>query len=124
MFRTTMIRSSAATARVALRPAAAARRTPITAAAAPSSRAALLPKIQSFAAVRMYSAGGSLSKEAVEGRIISLLQGFDKVSHTYSIPVLYTPVSFLASRSLAAFPHECSKLASALLGYQEYVPEF
>ncbi|KAK0382674.1 hypothetical protein NLU13_6685 [Sarocladium strictum] len=75
MFRTAVLRTSAAASRVALRPAA--RRTLITAAA---PRAAVLPKIQSLVAVRMYSAGGALSKEQVEGRILSLLQGFDKVN--------------------------------------------
>ena len=30
-------------------------------------------------AVRWYSAGGALNKEEVEGRIMNLLQGFDKV---------------------------------------------
>lgn len=40
----------------------------------------MVPRIQAIKAVRMYSAGGALNKEEVEGRIISLLAGFDKVS--------------------------------------------
>lgn len=35
--------------------------------------------------VRMYSAGGGLNKEEVEGRIMSLLQGFDKVNDAANI---------------------------------------
>jgi NADH dehydrogenase (ubiquinone) 1 alpha/beta subcomplex 1 len=76
MFRTAILRTSTAVSRVAARPAA---RSTLVTAAAP--RAAILPKIQSLVAIRMYSAGGALSKEQVEGRIMSLLQGFDKVSY-------------------------------------------
>jgi hypothetical protein len=50
-------------------------------AVAPRAAAVAVPKIQSFQAVRFYSAGGALNKDEVEGRIISLLQGFDKVSY-------------------------------------------
>merc|ERR1739848_781005 len=46
-----------------------------------------------FQAVRMYSAGGALEKEAVEGRIMSLLQGFDKVNDTKNI----TPAAHFAN---------------------------
>ncbi|KAH8175166.1 phosphopantetheine attachment site domain-containing protein [Sarocladium implicatum] len=81
MFRTAVLRTSAAASRVALRPAA--RRTLITSVAAP--RTAAVPKIQSLVAVRMYSAGGALSKDQVEGRIMSLLQGFDKVNDAQNI---------------------------------------
>ncbi|KAK7423819.1 mitochondrial acyl carrier protein [Neonectria magnoliae] len=81
MFRSAVLRSASAAARAALRPAVA-QRTVFAAAAAPR---AVLPKIQSFQAVRMYSAGGALNKEEVEGRIISLLQGFDKVNDITSI---------------------------------------
>ncbi|KPM37252.1 hypothetical protein AK830_g9332 [Neonectria ditissima] len=80
MFRSAVLRSASAAARAALRPAAVAQRTAF--AAAPR---AVLPKIQSFQAVRMYSAGGSLNKEEVEGRIMSLLQGFDKVNDVTNI---------------------------------------
>ncbi|TQS33771.1 hypothetical protein Golomagni_05872 [Golovinomyces magnicellulatus] len=70
MFRTAILRSAA---RAAVRPAV--RRTTI---AAP--RIAMPVRIQAIVPVRMYSAGGSLKKDEVEGRIMSLLQGFDKVS--------------------------------------------
>lgn len=68
MFRTALLR----TARVAARPLAAA---PLSARIA-LPRAAAVPKMLG---VRMYSAAGGLKKEEVEGRIMSLLQGFDKV---------------------------------------------
>jgi hypothetical protein len=48
-------------------------------AVAPRVATAAVPKIQSFQAVRFYSAGGALNREEVEGRIMSLLKGFDKV---------------------------------------------
>lgn len=81
MFRTAVLRTASA-ARAAIRPAAslAVRRAIAPRAAAVS----VMPKIQSFQSVRMYSAGGALNKEEVEGRIISLLQGFDKVSSKLS----------------------------------------
>lgn len=53
-------------------------RTLVSAAAKPSFRVAVAPKMGM--AVRFYSAGGALDKTQVEGRIMSLLQGFDKVS--------------------------------------------
>ncbi|CAM1503598.1 Fc.00g011890.m01.CDS01 [Cosmosporella sp. VM-42] len=76
MFRTAILRSASA-ARAALRPATmiAARRTVV----APRV-ASMVPRVQSVMAVRMYSAGGALNKEEVEGRIMSLLQGFDKLT--------------------------------------------
>lgn len=75
MFRTAVLRAT----RAAARPAA--RRALLTSApAAPRVGAVFVPKIQSIAVVRMYSAGGALAKDQVEGRIMSLLQGFDKVS--------------------------------------------
>lgn len=80
MFRSAVLRSASA-ARAAIRPAVAAQRTVF--AAAP--RASVMPKIQSFQAVRMYSAGGALNKDEVEGRIVSLLQGFDKVNDIANI---------------------------------------
>lgn len=78
MFRTAMLRSAASAVRAAARPAAAVQRTSLLAAVAP--RVVVVPRVQSLGAVRMYSAAGSLGKEQVEGRIMSLLQGFDKVS--------------------------------------------
>ena len=64
MFRTALLRTAARVAplRVA-RPAPRAPR--------------FMPRMLGL---RMYSAGGSLQKNEVEGRIMSLLQGFDKVS--------------------------------------------
>ncbi|KAH7122952.1 acyl carrier protein-like protein [Dactylonectria macrodidyma] len=81
MFRSAVLRSAASAARAAVRPAAAQR----TAFAVAAPRASILPKIQSLQAVRMYSAGGALSKDEVEGRIVSLLQGFDKVNDISNI---------------------------------------
>lgn len=46
--------------------------------------------------MRMYSAGGGLHKEEVEGRIMSLLQGFDKVGLN-QLALLFAVV--LSSRS-------------------------
>ncbi|KAI8720078.1 Acyl carrier protein [Fusarium sp. LHS14.1] len=80
MFRTAVLRS---VARVAARPAAVTR---FAVAAAPrAATAVVVPKIQSFQGVRFYSAGGALNKEEVEGRIMSLLQGFDKVNDVSNI---------------------------------------
>jgi NADH dehydrogenase (ubiquinone) 1 alpha/beta subcomplex 1, acyl-carrier protein len=78
MFRNALLRS--ARAAVVARPAISSSRTLITAAAKPIRVAAMAPRIQSVQAVRMYSAGGALNQQEVEGRIMSLLQGFDKVS--------------------------------------------
>jgi NADH dehydrogenase (ubiquinone) 1 alpha/beta subcomplex 1 len=52
--------------------------------AAPRAVAAPV-RVQSLMGMRMYSAGGSLNKEEVEGRILSLLQGFDKVGASCSL---------------------------------------
>lgn len=76
MFRTAVLRTSASAVRAVARPVAI-RRTAAAAFAAPRAAAPL--RVQSFMGVRMYSAGGGLNKEEVEGRIMSLLQGFDKV---------------------------------------------
>ncbi|CAH0026079.1 unnamed protein product [Clonostachys rhizophaga] len=80
MFRTALLRSAPRAASAA-RPA---RRT-LANIARPIRSVAMAPRVQSFQAVRMYSAGGSLNKEEVEGRIFSLLQGFDKVNDTANI---------------------------------------
>ena len=79
MFRTAILRSAV---RATTRPATSniVRRTTM---AAP--RVAMPVRVQAIVPVRMYSAGGSLKKEEVEGRIISLLQGFDKVSWHWMI---------------------------------------
>lgn len=79
MFRTALIRSAATASRVAARP--------MIARAAPIARAAVVaapaPKWAALKAVRMYSAAAGLKKEEVEGRIISILNGFDKVSSSF-----------------------------------------
>ncbi|KYK62138.1 acyl carrier protein [Drechmeria coniospora] len=76
MFRTAILRSAV---RAASRPAVPARSMLV---AAPR---VAVPRVQSLIAVRMYGASSGLGKEQVEGRIISLLQGFDKVKDTSSI---------------------------------------
>ncbi|KAH9890766.1 acyl carrier protein [Xylariomycetidae sp. FL2044] len=85
MFRTAVLRTAAtasrvAAARPAVRRAAAAAlvpaRTPTAASFVPASR---------LAAVRMYSAAAGLKKEEVEGRIVGLLSGFDKVNDPSNI---------------------------------------
>ncbi|KAL7945016.1 acyl carrier protein [Trichoderma barbatum] len=81
MFRTAILRTSASAVRVVARPVAI-RRTALI--AAPRAVAAPV-RVQSLMGVRMYSAGGGLHKEEVEGRIMSLLQGFDKVNDATNI---------------------------------------
>ncbi|KAM0355162.1 hypothetical protein ACHAPU_001025 [Fusarium lateritium] len=75
MFRSAVLRSVRVAARPAMR----------SFAVAPRAAVAAVPKIQSFQAVRFYSAGGALNKEEVEGRIVSLLKGFDKVNDVSNI---------------------------------------
>ncbi|EHK40173.1 uncharacterized protein TrAtP1_006230 [Trichoderma atroviride] len=82
MFRTAILRTSASAVRAAVARPAAIRTTALM--AAPRAVAAPV-RVQSLMGVRMYSAGGSLNKEEVEGRILSLLQGFDKVNDTANI---------------------------------------
>lgn len=77
MFRTALIRTAAQASRVA-RPAVF--RVPAARGVAPAT--AVSPSVAPrWAAVRMYSAAASGDKKSeVEGRILSILQGFDKVS--------------------------------------------
>ncbi|QPG95409.1 Acyl carrier protein, mitochondrial [Epichloe festucae Fl1] len=78
MFRTAFLRSAA---RAASRPA-------VRSFVAPRARtraAPMLPKLHKVLGTRMYSAASSLKKEEVEGRIMSLLQGFDKVNDVSNI---------------------------------------
>ncbi len=94
MFRTALIRTAAQASRVAATAAArpAVLRTVI--APATAARAAIAPAAPRWATlqtVRMYSAGGSLNKEEVEGRIIGILQGFDKVSRPVGEGGYYLP---------------------------------
>ncbi|KAF7339392.1 Acyl carrier protein [Mycena sanguinolenta] len=59
-----------------------ARALPRQALAAPCRQAALaLPRRQAQIPFRAYSAGGGLSTEAVQSRILDLLKGFEKVDH-------------------------------------------
>lgn len=81
MFRTAILRTSASAVRAAVARPAAIRRTALM--AAPRAVAAPV-RVQSLMGLRMYSAGGSLNKEEVEGRILSLLQGFDKVGRCFA----------------------------------------
>ncbi|KAK0714123.1 acyl carrier protein-like protein [Lasiosphaeria miniovina] len=77
MFRTALLRSSAAMA-VATRPVSA--RTLATAAAPALRIQSFAPKkLAAWQAVRCYSAAGGLDKNTVYERIKVLLQGFDKV---------------------------------------------
>lgn len=64
---------------------------PRIAVAAPIIRAPIRAAVQfkpafTVSAVRCYSAGGSLTKPEVEGRILDLLKGFDKVGHDAFLP--------------------------------------
>lgn len=88
MFRTSLVRTAATVAArrtaartFASRPAAAASTAlRVHAVAATTRTAGLVAGGGRVGGVRMYSAAGGLSKEDVEGRIVSLLAGFDKVS--------------------------------------------
>lgn len=84
MFRTNILRQAV---RAAARPVAV---TPRLALRAAAPRVAAAPVFRAVS-VRMYGASAGLKKEEVEGRIMSLLQGFDKVR----FPALATQVFFL-----------------------------
>ncbi|KAI1371614.1 acyl carrier protein [Hypoxylon crocopeplum] len=79
MFRTALIRAAVSVSRVAARPVARRAVMPARAVFAPA------PRLATVQTVRMYSAGGSLQKEEVEGRIMSILQSFDKVNDPSNI---------------------------------------
>ncbi|KAI3319834.1 acyl carrier protein-like protein [Xylariaceae sp. AK1471] len=82
MFRTAILRSAVTASRVVARPVAVRSAFVIPRAAAafaPASRLAAIP------AVRMYSAASGLKKEEVEGRIMGILNGFDKVNDPSNI---------------------------------------
>ncbi|KAI1747615.1 acyl carrier protein-like protein [Xylaria castorea] len=76
MFRTAVLRSAIAASRVVARPVAtrSAFAFPRAAAVASVSRIVAIP------AVRMYSAAGGLKREEIEGRIMGILNSFDKVN--------------------------------------------
>lgn len=96
MFRTALVRTVAArraAAAVVVSPAAA--RTFVSrpvlrvnnANKVSSSSSAVAAAAWKVGSVRAYSAAGGLSKEDVEGRIVGLLAGFDKVSPLFfSLP--------------------------------------
>ncbi|KAI1367600.1 acyl carrier protein-like protein [Xylaria arbuscula] len=79
MLRTAIFRSAAAASRVA-RPVAAR-----PAFAMPRATAMQTSRIAAVPAVRMYSAASGLKKEEVEGRIMGILSGFDKVNDPSNI---------------------------------------
>ncbi|KAI1331502.1 acyl carrier protein [Xylariaceae sp. FL0255] len=83
MFRTAILRSAATASRVAARSPIVAARFAIPRATAAAF--APVPKMAAIPAVRMYSAGSGLKKEEVEGRIMGILQGFDKVNDPTNI---------------------------------------
>ncbi|KAI0098464.1 acyl carrier protein [Daldinia grandis] len=75
MFRAALIRTAATASRAAVaRPIARRAVVPARAVFAPA------PRLAAFQTVRMYSAGSGLKKEEVEGRILNILQNFDKVN--------------------------------------------
>ncbi|KAH8201696.1 hypothetical protein TruAng_004134 [Truncatella angustata] len=83
MFRTALVRTAASASRIAARPvASASARAPILRVALPATS-----RIAAFKTVRMYSAASGLKKDEVEGRIMGILQSFDKVNDTSNIPI-------------------------------------
>ncbi|ROW00175.1 hypothetical protein VSDG_03630 [Cytospora chrysosperma] len=79
MFRTAVLRSAAS---VAARRSATRSFSSVVSRPALVSKSAVAPfvsRVASWNAVRGYASGSGLSKEDVEGRIMSLLAGFDKV---------------------------------------------
>lgn len=71
MFRTAVLRTAAQVSRAAAPASFAVSR----AAAVPS----FAPRAVAWGAIRTYAAAAGLKKEEVEGRIMALLKGFDKV---------------------------------------------
>ncbi|KAI1430729.1 acyl carrier protein [Xylaria sp. CBS 124048] len=85
MFRTAILRSAVAASRIAARPVATRSVLAIPRAAASAVSRAPVPRLVAAQAVRMYSAGGSLSRQEVEDRIMGLLKNFDKVNDPSNI---------------------------------------
>lgn len=80
-----MFRTALRTAKVVARPAVLpARRFASSVAMRPAVSRAV--PARAVVGARWYSAGGGLQKEEVEGRVMSLLQGFDKVSFFSVVP--------------------------------------
>jgi NADH dehydrogenase (ubiquinone) 1 alpha/beta subcomplex 1, acyl-carrier protein len=82
MFRTALLRTSSRVA-VAARPVALRSYSRVAATSVRPAQtgriASLVSRTSSGIAVRSYSAAAGLKKEEVEGRIVGILQGFDKV---------------------------------------------
>ncbi|CAK7232341.1 mitochondrial acyl carrier protein [Sporothrix bragantina] len=86
MFRSSVARAAATVApRAAAAVGRAAFQRSALVSAQPALRLATPFKAVAVAPVRFYSAAAGLNKEEVEGRIISLLQGFDKVNDASNI---------------------------------------
>ncbi|EFX04770.1 acyl carrier protein [Grosmannia clavigera kw1407] len=86
MFRSTIARAAASVTRAIA--AAPVQTATVARFALAGRRIAVVPTARpavAAMAVRWYSAGGGLEKEEVEGRIISLLKGFDKVNDASNI---------------------------------------
>ncbi|KAI1258769.1 acyl carrier protein-like protein [Xylariaceae sp. FL1019] len=81
MYRTAILRSAAMASRMAARPVVR------SAFVAPRAAAAFTPvtRIAAIPAIRMYSAASGLKQEEVEGRIMGILNGFDKVNDPSNI---------------------------------------
>ena len=82
MFRNTLVRSAIVASRITARPAA---RAVISRNAAAAAVARPAMRISSLLTVRSYSAAAGLKKEEVEGRIMGILQGFDKVNDASNV---------------------------------------
>ena len=103
MFRSAIARSAPALVRRAVVsvPRPATRLLSVAAAAATAPRHAMrrvAPQVAAVQGMRYYSAGGALVKTEVEGRIMSLLAGFDKVGgfvFVSSPSSMQTPVFFV-----------------------------
>lgn len=94
MFRTAVLRSAAS---VAARRSATRSFSSVVSRPALVSKSAVAPfvsRVASWNAVRGYASGSGLSKEDVEGRIMSLLAGFDKVRSLCWVvsSLLFSPV--------------------------------
>ncbi|KAI1458620.1 acyl carrier protein [Annulohypoxylon moriforme] len=87
MFRAGLIRTAVMASRAVARPVARRAIIPAKAAVAPA------PRLAAFQTVRMYSAGGGLKREEVEGRIGHILESFDKVNDPNNI----TPTAHFAN---------------------------
>ncbi|KAJ0159188.1 Acyl carrier protein, mitochondrial [Colletotrichum tanaceti] len=83
MFRTAVLRSAAAATR-AIRPAVQ-QSAPLARRSLVAPRSAFRTAAPKAISVRMYSSATGLNQQEVEGRIMALLQGFDKVNDPANI---------------------------------------